>query len=358
MSLQQYDLPPSGDTIDESLDVHEPRLNSLLLTSRDQAMQRTLTLCEGVAYAPTTVLLSGESGTGKEIAARFIHEMSERRDGPFVAINCAAVPGTLMESEFFGHEKGAFSGAIEPKKGLFELANGGTLLLDEISELPLELQPKLLRVLQERQLCRVGGTRFIEMNCRVIATTNHDLKTMVREGKFRQDLYYRVNVFPIEMKPLRDRLVDLADLSNVLLRRLADTMNRTMPILREDALARLMAYGFPGNVRELQNILERALILTTESVIRPEHIVFDHEHAKSLSSQTGLSQTESGIDFEGQTLAVIERQVILHTLQHLDGNRTRTSAALGISVRTLRNRLREYRVAGFSIARASVGCAA
>lgn len=315
-----------------------------LLTSRNPAMQRVLTMAAGVATMPTTVLLSGESGTGKEVVARFIHDSSPRAGGPFVAVNCAAIPANLMESELFGHEKGAFSGAGERKPGKFELANGGTLLLDEISELPPELQAKLLRVIQERQVTRVGGTQLLDLDVRIVATTNRELRQMVDSGEFRQDLYYRINVFPITLLPLRERLADLPILCRAILMRLATQMGRSVPVLGADALARLQRHTFAGNVRELQNLLERAIVLTRGDAIVADALMFDGEFAQIAAAP--------GLDFEGLTLADIERQVILDTLRRLDGNRTRTSEVLGISIRTLRNRLREYRGAGFVVTEA------
>jgi two-component system response regulator FlrC len=324
-----------------------------LLTSQNPAMRRVLALATGVSATPTTVLLTGESGTGKEVLARTIHAQSDCPDGPFVAINCAAIPGSLMESELFGHEKGAFSGATERKDGKFELANGGTLLLDEVSELPMPLQAKLLRVLQERQVCRIGGNRVVNLNVRIIATTNRDLRTMVREGTFRQDLYYRINVFPIELPNLRDRRVDIRSLSDVIIARLVKRIGRGAMYLSEPALRQLERHPFPGNVRELQNILERAVILTNGPTIDTGALLFDDDQPSvQLAGPTPM------MDFAGQTLAEIERQVILRTLADLQGNRTRTSQQLGISIRTLRNRLRGYRGAGYSIPEASIGFAA
>ena len=318
-------------------------MKETLLESTSPAMRRVLMFARGVAPTPTTVLLSGESGTGKEVIARAIHQLSDRNNGPFVAINCAAIPGTLMESEFFGHEKGAFSGAGDRKEGKFELAHEGTLLLDEVSEMPLELQAKLLRVIQERQVTRLGGTRTLNVDVRIIATTNRDLKAMVADGSFRRDLYYRINVMPIELPALRDRAVDLAPLSRTLLRRICSRMCRNTAQLTEQALNRLKAHDFPGNIRELQNLLERAVILTQGDVIDVDTLLFDGAQLEVAT------ESETGASFRGQTLAEVERQVILSTLEDLEGNRTRTSEVLGISIRTLRNRLREYRGAGFQV---------
>jgi two-component system response regulator FlrC len=356
----------NAHAIQELTQVERPEncLDQFLLRSMNPTMQRVMRLAEGVALAPTTVLLTGESGTGKEVTALHIHHASDRKDGPFIAVNCAAVPASLMESEFFGHEKGAFSGAGDLKKGKFELANGGTLLLDEVSELPLELQAKLLRVLQERRVCRVGGVRTMDLDVRVIAVTNRDLTKMVREGTFRQDLYYRINVFPIWVPPLRERREDIASLVDVILDRLVKQMGRSHATLRSDALKCLVQYDFPGNVRELQNLLERALILSPSGTITPDALLFDQgavvigeAHSPFVKSET-RRDVSTITSFEGKTLAEIERQVILDTLQQVKGNRTQTSRILGISVRTLRNRLREYRGAGFPITQVGMECAA
>ena len=316
-----------------------------LLCSNNPAMQRVLALAQGVARTPTTVLLSGESGTGKEVMARHIHQLSSRSEQPFVAVNCAAIPSTLMESEIFGHEKGAFSGAGERKPGKFELAQNGTLLLDEVSELPLELQAKLLRVLQEQQVTRVGGTRTIELNVRVIATTNRNLTEMVADGSFRQDLFYRINVFPIQLVPLRNRLVDLPALSRTIVTRLTRRLGRSALRIDDSAMSALMRHTFPGNVRELQNVLERAVVLTYEGAITRDILMFD----AGVQAAPQAPVAEMNDSFGGKTLAEVERQVILGTLRKLAGNRTRTSEVLGISIRTLRNRLREYRTAGFEV---------
>ena len=328
-----------------------------MMTSEDPSMRRVLALARGVALTPTTVLLTGESGTGKEVLARAIHDMSERAHGPFVAINCAAIPASLMESELFGHERGAFSGAGERKPGTFELAQGGTLLLDEVSELPQELQAKLLRVIQERQVCRVGGTQNIDLDVRIIATTNRDLKGMVTDGLFRQDLYYRINVFPIELVPLRARTVDLPGLCDAIVKTLTRRMGRSYVTVGRTAMQRLMAHTFPGNIRELSNLLERALVLTTGAAIDADALMFDRDATvHAIGPHLAVSNTEDA--FDGMTLADIERQVILSTLNKQHGNRTRTSEVLGISIRTLRNRLREYRTDGFQVASSTIGFAA
>ena len=316
-----------------------------LLASENAAMQAVLRMARGVAATPTTVLLTGESGTGKEVVARFIHATSGCAGGPFVAINCGAVPAGLVESELFGHERGAFSGALERRIGKFELAQGGTLLLDEVSELPAEMQSKLLRVLQERELFRVGGNAAVTLDVRVIATSNRDLRAMVAKGTFREDLYYRLNVFPLVLPPLRERTEDIGALTAVILGRLCRRFGCAPVDLTAAASRRLHAFGFPGNIRELNNVLERALILSGGAAIGDEHIVLDSDVVPlgAVASPT----SDDGVS--APTLRDVERTTILRILRECNGNRTHASERLGISLRTLRNRLREYRGEGVAV---------
>jgi DNA-binding NtrC family response regulator len=322
-----------------------------LVTSDSPAMQRVLQLSRGVSPTPASVLITGESGTGKEVLARLIHSRSTRASMSYVAVNCGAVVSSLAESELFGHEKGAFSGAIERRIGRFEAANKGTILLDEISEMPYALQTKLLRVLQEREIYRVGSTNPISVDVRVIATSNRDLKEMVAQGTFREDLYYRLNVFPIHVPPLRERLEDVPELAEVILNRLCYRFGRPMVRVSSRARQLLTHFPYPGNVRELHNVLERALILSNGSEIDSTDILFDDDTSSFESApSTGGRESNGRYSFaEGVTLAEIEQQVILSALDEYDGNRTHASQTLGISVRTLRNRLREYRQQGISI---------
>lgn len=323
--------------------------SSFFLTSSNAEMERVFNLASGVASTPTTVLLTGESGTGKEVLARAIHGQSPRNEAPFVAVNCGAVPATLMESELFGHEKGAFSGADSRRIGKFEQANGGTLLLDEVSELPYDMQAKLLRVLQESEVDRLGGTRPIRVNVRIIATTNRNLKEMVRNGEFREDLYYRLNVFPLWVPALRNRKTDLPGLCAVLLERINHRFDRGTTVLTQEALRKLQAWNFPGNIRELNNILERGVILARDGIILPDHILLDEDEPRN--SET--ASTAAPIFQDGLTLRELERQAILRTLELCSGNRTHASERLGISIRTLRNRIREYRQEGVSVPESS-----
>ncbi|GMV43227.1 MAG: hypothetical protein AMXMBFR64_49430 [Myxococcales bacterium] len=318
-----------------------------LLVSDNEGMAATLRLARGVAPTPTTVLLLGESGTGKEVVARYIHAASGRAGGPFVAVNCGAIPAGLVESELFGHERGAFSGAHERRAGKFELAQGGTLLLDEISELPLDLQARLLRVLQERELYRVGGTAAVSLDVRVIATSNRDVRAMVQAGTFRQDLYYRLNVFPVALPPLRARREDVPVLAEVILARLCRRFGYAPVDLSAGALSRFEGYGWPGNIRELNNVLERALILSGGAPIGAEHVVLDDEVVAPCDvapATPGLRESVAA-----RSLRDVERSTILRILRECNGNRTHASERLGISLRTLRNRIREYRDEGVAV---------
>lgn len=329
-----------------------PRESGPLLDSANPAMQRVLTLARGVAVTPATVLLTGESGTGKEVLARWIHALSPRVRYPFVAVNCGAMPATLVESELFGHERGAFSGATERRVGRFEAAHRGTLVLDEISEMPIALQTRLLRVLQEREIQRVGGSTPIAIDVRVVATTNRNLRQMVADGTFREDLYYRLNVFPIHLPPLRERLEDVAALTDAILNRLAVRFERGALALTTGAMAKLVACPWPGNVRELSNVLERAVVLAPEGRISGEHLIIDVPlgPANPVTSWT----SEGG----GERLVDLEQQTILQVLDGCGGNRTHAAERLGISIRTLRNRLRDYREQGVEIPAPTSGVAA
>ena len=325
-----------------------------LLTSQCPPMQRALLLAEGVAPTPATVLLTGESGTGKEIVARLIHDRSDRARRPFVAINCAALPETLVESELFGHERGAFSGATDRRIGRFEAAHRGTLLLDEISEMPLAMQTRLLRVLQEREVQRIGAPAPIRVDVRVIATSNRDLRALVASGAFREDLYYRLNVFPIHLPPLRARMADVPTLATLVLGRLAARFGCPTPGLSGEALERLAAHSYPGNVRELSNVLERALIVSRSGWIEAGDLLLEEAPAAPPSSMAPSGPGPHGAHPAGP-LTAIERHTILRVLAELDGNRTHAARRLGISLRTLRNRLREYRLQGLDVPEPTAG---
>ncbi len=312
-------------------------------------MREVLGAAEDVAMGNTTVLVLGESGTGKEVIARYIHRCSPRASGPWVAVNCAAMPAELLESELFGHERGAFTGAAERRVGRIEQADKGTLLLDEISELPHPLQAKLLRVLQEREVDRLGGGRSVPVDVRIIATSNRDLGQMVERKLFRADLYYRLFVFPIVLPPLRERPDDIPVLANHLLRKLAEELGRPAPTLADDALRGLARYRFPGNVRELGNILERAMVRCRYSVIDLQYLDLGIHEPRSSVAAMGRTERaplpERRFLPEGMPidLGSLERLAIQEALRRENGNRTRAARILGISLRTLRNKLREYR---------------
>jgi len=298
------------------------------LSYGDPVMQSVITALDKVARTNSTVLLLGESGTGKEVAARTIHERSSRSDGPFVPVNCAAISETLMESEIFGHEKGAFTGASAARRGRLELADGGTLFLDEIGELKLELQAKLLRVIQERRFERVGGTRTIEVDVRWIAATNRNLEEMVAARTFREDLYHRLAVFPVRLPPLRDRRRDLLPLAEALLARIAADLGRPPLKLDDVARERIETGVWRGNVRELGNALERAAILADGDVVRGDD--FQVAMASPLA------------DIAGGTMEAIERGAIERALSETGGNRRRAAERLGIGERTLYRKIKEY----------------
>ncbi len=324
------------DTLQKALnkktsETTRPAGNKQLVTE-DPGMQKMLKMAEVVAASQATVLIQAESGTGKELLARFIHDRSPRAHRPFVAINCAAVPESLLESELFGYEKGAFTGAATKKAGRFELAQMGTLLLDEISEMQFSLQAKLLRVLQEREVDVLGSKGTLPVNIRVIATTNRPLLEEVKAGRFREDLYYRLNVFPLRIPPLRERIADIPALVQHFIRSASKKNGKRVRSITREALSTLMAMSWPGNVRELENIIERALLLAESEEITKDHLLFpENEIVKEEPTQKNIT-----------TVWEAERNLILETLAQVSGNRTHAARMLGISIRTLRNKLREY----------------
>jgi DNA-binding NtrC family response regulator len=309
------------------------------LVGESAAMQEIFSLIQQVAPTSATVLITGESGTGKEIVARAIHQISPRRAGPFFAINCAAMPETLMESELFGHEKGAFTGAVERRAGCFELAKGGTLLLDEIGDMPLATQSKLLRVLEERRVRRLGSASEVELDVRVLASTNRDLKQSIAKQAFREDLYFRLNVFEIGLPPLRARKADIPLLAAELLRSLNLKHDCRVTDLAPEVAALFAACDWPGNVRELRNVLERAVILCGSGAIAAVHLprTFAGRPPQAISEPVLSATLEPGM-----TVAEAERVLIELTLRHTADNRARAAEILGISPKTLFNKLREY----------------
>jgi DNA-binding NtrC family response regulator len=316
------------------------------LIGESPPIQQLMQMIQKVAPTEATVLISGENGTGKELVATEIFRASGRAKQPFIKVNCAAISETLIESEFFGHERGSFTGAMDKREGRFELANNGTILLDEISEVSLKLQAKLLRVLQEREFERVGGNRTIRVNVRVLATTNRDLQKSVERKEFRQDLYYRLNVFPIVVPPLRQRREDIPYLAEAFLNTIARQHGVAPQSIAPDALRVLVGYDWPGNVRELQNVIERAVILAEPGQPIASHALapmFPTELLDAPAAEIQAARSQNAMVFPERIMPLeeIEKEYILHALRKANGNRTHTAQMLGISIRTLRNKLNQ-----------------
>lgn len=303
-----------------------------LLIAQSPPMKRILNDLEKIAKANASVFITGESGTGKEVIAGAIHELSARHAHPFIKVNCAAIPETLLESEFFGHERGSFTGAHTRKTGRFELADKGTLLLDEVTEIPLVLQPKLLRAIQEQEFERVGGMKAIKVNLRFLATSNRNMQEAIESKVFREDLYYRLNVVPIHIPPLRERKEDILPLAHYFLQKFCLDNHKPLKTFSEMAVKKLLDYPWPGNVRELANIVERTVVLDFDHTIGAEHLYLDSTISPPKELRKGVSLHE------------MEKELILETLEANHQNRTKTASSLGISVRTLRNKLHEYGV--------------
>ena len=310
-------------------------------------MKQVFSLISQVAPSRAAVLVTGESGTGKELVARAIHTLSPRANGPFVAVNCAAMPESLMESELFGHEKGAFTGAVERRAGCFELAEHGTMLLDEIGDMPVATQAKLLRVLEDSKVRRLGARAEVTVDVRIIAATNKSLEEAIKKGEFREDLFYRLNVFQITLPPLRDRMDDIPGIATRLVESLNKKHDCRATDLSAEAMASLMAHRWPGNIRELRNALERAVILAGEGTIRQEHLPISLRPSAS-SGGAGRNATSVAVGTNtlllevGMTVEEAERLLILRTLEHTKNNKTRAAEILGISLKTLFNKLKEY----------------
>jgi len=346
-------LPPDADLIAAVLaavsDDNRP------LVARDPAMQGVLALADQVAGSDASILITGESGVGKEVMARYVHQKSRRAQRPFISVNCAAIPENLLESELFGHEKGAFTGALARRIGKFEEADGGTLLLDEISEMDGRLQAKLLRAVQEREIDRVGGSRPVKIDIRILATSNRDLVQAVREGTFREDLLYRLNVVNLRLPPLRERPGDVIALAEYFVKKYAIANGVPTRPLALSARQRLATHRWPGNVRELENAMHRAVLLSTgpeieEFAIRlPDGQPLSGAPDAQTARVASLAAEAAQRSFVGQTVAEVEQQLIIDTLSHCFGNRTHAANILGISIRTLRNKLKEYSEAGVSV---------
>lgn len=348
-------LPPDEELIAAVLEAISEETHSVIHGS--DAMRRTLALAEQIAPSDASVMITGESGTGKEVIARYIHKKSARASKPFIAVNCAAIPGNLMESELFGHEKGAFTGAQARRLGKFEEANGGTLLLDEISEMDISLQAKLLRAIQEREIDRVGGSKPIKVNIRILATSNRDLEAEVRKGTFREDLYFRLNVISIPLPKLADRLDDIRPLGEYFIEKYSKANGVPTRKLSTEAEAKLRGYHWPGNVRELENIMHRAVLMAQGNVIDEAAILLPVKVAPqpavastAPAAPTGAPQPAQTVtakpprhnDLVGRTVEEVEKELIIDTLDYCLGNRTQAAQILGISIRTLRNKLNQY----------------
>ena len=340
-------LPPDAELIAAVIAAVARESSEFLF--RDPAMSRVVHLADQIAGSDASVLITGESGTGKEVMAKYLHARSRRANRPFISINCAAIPEALLESELFGHEKGAFTGAIARRIGKFEEATGGTLLLDEISEMDFRLQAKLLRAVQERLIDRVGGTKPVPVDIRILATSNRNLGEAVREGRFREDLLFRLNVVNLKLPPLRERPGDIAALSEHFVVKYSKANGLATRTLSAEARAALLHAPWPGNVRELENTLHRAVLLSAGDVIGPDAIAMpdgtglsDTVQAYTLASQAAQTADTISRAMVGRTVADVERDLILDTLEHMLGNRTHAANILGISIRTLRNKLNQY----------------
>src|SRR5215212_2377200 len=330
------------------------------LIYRDEAMGKVVRLAQQIAGSDASVMITGESGTGKEVLARYVHSRSNRAKRPFISINCAAIPEHLLESELFGHEKGAFTGAVARRIGKFEEATGGTLLLDEISEMDVRLQSKLLRAIQERVIDRVGGTKPVPVDIRIIATSNRNLADAVREGTFREDLLFRLNVVNLKIPPLRERPADVLELADHFVKMYAKANGMTR-VLSTEARAQLIANRWPGNVRELENAMHRAVLIAASDAIGPEAIIapdgarLQAQRAAPAVAHATLAAETVTRALVGRTVADVEHDLILETLKHCLGNRTHAANILGISIRTLRNKLNEYADGGLPITPAGAG---
>jgi two-component system, response regulator FlrC len=344
-------LPPDPELIAAVLEAVAREKSDFVF--RDPSMERVVKLALQVAGSEASVLITGESGVGKEVMARLVQQKSKRKDRPFISVNCAAIPETLLESELFGHEKGSFTGALARRIGKFEEANGGTLLLDEISEMDVRLQAKLLRAIQERVIDRVGGTTPVKVDIRIIATSNRNLMEAVKQGVFREDLLYRLNVVTLKIPPLRDRPADILALAEHFALKYAELNGLPQKILSQDARRALTANHWKGNVRELENTIHRAVLLSMDAEIGPESLVSpdgdDMTASASPAARAALTAEAMTRSLVGQTVAQVEQDLILDTLDHCLGNRTHAARILGISIRTLRNKLNEYEAAGVPV---------
>lgn len=344
-------LPPDTDLIAAVLSAVTEESHAIV--SSDPNMQAALKMAEQVAPSSASIMVTGASGTGKELMARFLHEKSDRANKRFVAVNCAAIPENLLESELFGYEKGAFTGAVARRLGKFEEATGGTLLLDEISEMDIRLQAKLLRAIQEKEIDRIGGKHPIKVDVRIIATSNRDMLETVRAGNFREDLYFRLNVVNIQIPALKDRPMDIPLLSRHFINKFSEANGVDVKKISEQAEQLLKGHDWPGNVRELENTMHRAVLLATGTEIGPDAILINGTPGTANTgggaASDAASQAAQAAGLVGRTVADVERELIIDTVGHCLGNRTHAANILGISIRTLRNKLKQYTEEGFQV---------
>ncbi len=364
-------LPPDAELIAAVLEAVTQETNTMIAS--DPAMKSVMQLAEKIAPSEATVLITGESGTGKEVMSSFIHRKSKRKDGPFIAVNCAAIPENLLESELFGHEKGAFTGANARRIGKFEEANGGTILLDEVSEMHPLLQAKLLRAIQEKKVTRIGSNEEVKVDTRIIATSNRDLEKSVSKGEFREDLYFRLNVVNVRLPALRERPADIMELAKFFVGKFSEENGIEKKELSKPAQDKLMAYGWRGNIRELENTIHRALLMSAEDEIEADAVFLsesefnqttatapatpanapDPAGVGSAGASPDAVQNAEGVEnLIGKTISEVEREMIVNTVDHCLGNRTHAAKILGISIRTLRNKLNQYKDDGDDIASA------
>ncbi|MDB5492541.1 MAG: two component, sigma54 specific, transcriptional regulator, Fis family [Micavibrio sp.] len=362
-ALEYVPLPPDAELIAAVLAA--VTADNTAMIGSDPAMQTVIKMADRIAPSEATVLITGESGTGKEVMSNYIHKKSKRKDGPFIAINCAAIPESLLESELFGHEKGAFTGATGRRLGKFEEAGGGTLLLDEVTEMHPQLQSKLLRAIQEREITRIGSNEAIKIDVRLIATSNRDLEDSVKKGEFREDLYFRLNVVNIRLPGLRERPADIPQLAQFFADKFSEQNGVAKKPISKEGIAALKAAKWRGNIRELENTMHRAVLMSVSDEIEADAIGLTESTLGTAPSQaatqapslTGISGAGSTMiknpgaveSLIGRTIADVERDMIINTLDHCLGNRTHAANILGISIRTLRNKLNEYKDAGIDV---------
>lgn len=359
-------LPPDADLIAAIFEAITDDNNTMI--AKDPKMDEVVKMAAKVAPSEATIFITGESGTGKEVMSNFIHRKSKRKDGPFIAVNCAAIPENLLESELFGHEKGAFTGASSRRIGKFEEAHTGTLLLDEISEMAPQLQAKLLRVLQEREITRVGSNNTVKVDVRIIATSNRDMAKHVKDGNFREDLYFRLNVVNIDLPSLRERPADIPELCQFFADKYSAANGMEKKRMSAEAVEKAKNYGWPGNIRELENTMHRAILISTDDKIEadalavqasagaPSAPVAPKETQTAPSDGSSAVQNPGAVEsLVGRSIADVERDMIINTLEHCLGNRTHAANILGISIRTLRNKLNQYKDEGVQIPASSSG---